>query len=277
MSLTPLPPQQTPLPVHGGSWLVRTPCTLAGAPADVVLVAVGVESATTFSDGTVSRFQATDRSRVPEFTQILPRLLALPQVESVLGAVQPVETKPSPEPAPIWPIASLTRPDFEKFARGGARFDVTATVDALRYAVSAPLPLDSRQAIYVGPRRVAVRRAACETGRCTVELVEEMPAFTLDLRRPSRVTYMLVNRSQHRAVLLTERGNFGSFSVFGRLMFPLLAQHVSVRTNVYWSSAPGDALGTIDEAWVREGAILAFEARDLGTFAVHANGVAAGN
>lgn len=270
MSMTLLPPQQTPVPVHGGSWLVRAPYTLAGAPADVRLVPVGVESATTFPDGTVSRFQATDWSRVPGLTQSLPLLLALPQVEAALGAVQSVEVRPSPEPTPIWWIASLTRPDFEKFARGAARFDVNVTVDALHYAVSAPLPLESRQAIYVGPRRVAVRRADCETGRCDVELVEEMPAFTLDLRRPSRVIYVLVNRPQHRAVLLAERGNFGSFTVFGRLMFPLLAQHVSVRTNSYAATAPSAAPALLDEAWLKEGAVVAIEARDLGNFTVRA-------
>ena len=268
LTMSQLPPEQTPLPVHGGSWLVRATSTLAGAPADVVLVPVGVESATTFPDGTVSRFQATDRPSVPSFMLSLPRVLELPRVEAALGGSQLVDTTSAP--APVLPIASLTRPDFEKFTRGGARFDTNVTVGALHYEVSAPLSLQSHQLMIVGPRRVAVRRAACETGRCSVELVEEMPAFTLDLRRPSRVIYVLVNRSQHRAVLLAERGNFGYFSVFGRLMFPLLAQHVSVVTNVYSSSAPGDAPGMIDQSWLREGAVVAIEARDLGSFTVRA-------
>jgi hypothetical protein len=122
-----------------------------------------------------------------------------------------------------------------------------------------------------------VRRAACETGTCTVEIVEEMPAFTLDLRRTSEVIYLLVNRSQHRAVLLPQRGNFGHFSVFGRLMFSLLAQHLSVMTSVYAASAPGDAPGTIDQSWLREGAVVAIEARELGSVTVHANVAAARN
>ena len=268
LTMSQLPPEQTPLPVHGGSWLVRATSTLAGAPADVVLVPVGVESATTFRDGTISRFQATDRPSVPSFMRFLPRVLGLPQFEAALYGSQLVDTTSAP--APVLPIASLTRPDFEKFARGGARFDTTVTVGALHYAVSATLPLQSRQAMNVGSRRVAVRRAVCETGRCSVELVEEMPAFTLDLRRPSSVIYVLVNRSQHRAVLLPQRGNFGFFSVFGRLMFPLLAQHVSVITNTYSSSVPGDTPALLDEAWLREAAVVAIEARDLGSFTVRA-------
>ncbi len=270
LTMRALPPRETTLPVYGHSWLVRASYTLTGAPAGVMLVPLGVESVTTFPDGTVSRFQATGRPKTWGVMVFLPRVLGLPQVGAALGGAQLMGVEPGPDPVPIPPVASLSRQDSDKFAAGGARIDAVVTLGALHYSATGMLPLQSREAMNVGPRRIAVGRAACERGRCTVELVEETASFTLDLRRPSGVLYFLVNPSQHRAVLLAERGNLGSFSVFGRLVFPLLAQHVSTLTDVYGSNARGDAPAVVDETWLREGAIVAIEARDLGSFTVHA-------
>lgn len=274
VTMTPLPADRVPIPAGGRSWLVRAACTVSGAPPNVVVVPLGVASDTTLSDGTRSHYSATERLGAWILVPSVLHLLRRPEVESLLGGVPVLDATAPSEGAVVWPIASLSHQDFEKFERHGARFEANVTLGALAYEVGAVLPLNGRETTAAGDRRIALRSATCSTGSCTVDLVESTASFVVDLRRPSRVIYVLVNKSRRQAFIEAASVDLGRHQ-FDQLRFPLLAQHLSVTRMTLTFRAPDDAPGLMDPAWLQEASIAALEVRDIGSFTVRATIAAA--
>jgi hypothetical protein len=269
VAMTPMPPAETPSPADGHSWLVRATCAFDGAPTNVRLVPLAVESVATFADGTSIQFDSNERARawgaVPN-----ERLILSPTVQSAIGGARLIGTEPAPEKPVVRPIASLSREEFDRFARGEARFDTRVTLGGLAYQVLAILPLDSPHTVDVVGRRVRARPLECTPERCGAELLEERTAFALDLRRASSIVWLLVNRSRHEAIVPNVFREISLFTVFGRLKFPLLAQHLSVETTWLWSDFARGGSGSIDAAWMRDASVAAIEVRDVGSFTVRA-------
>jgi hypothetical protein len=269
-----LPADRVPFPAGGRSWPVRAAWTASGAPHNVVVVPLGVTSDTTLSDGTRSRYSRTEQLGAWGLVPSALRVLRRPEVESLLGGVRLLDATASSEGAGVWPIASLSHQDFEKFEQHGARFDANVTLGALAYKVGAVLPLNGRDTAAAGDRRIALRSAACSTGSCTVDLVESTASFVVDLRRPSRMIYVLVNRPRRRAFIGAAGVDLGRHQ-FDQLRFPWLAQHLSVTRMTLKFRAPDDAPALMDPAWLQEASITAIEVRDIGSFTVRATIAAA--
>lgn len=267
VTMTPLPPAETPSPADGHAWLVRATCAFDGAPPGVRLVPLAVESVATFADGTTSRYEASERAwgAVP-----YGRLVLSPTVQSAIGGARLIGAEPGPEKPIVGPIASFSKEEFDKFERGGTRFDAHVTLGGLADRVLAVLPLDAPHAADTVDRRIGVRPPVCMAGRCEVEVVDAKPAFAMDLRRASNVVWLLVNRSRHEAFTPQTSRDLSRFAIFGRLMFPLLGQHLSVETVYLWTNLGNDASGPIDAAWMREASVAAIEVRDIGSFTVRA-------
>lgn len=278
VTLSPRPPAEAPSPFarEGRPWLVRAEYALSGAPPNLLLMPLSVQSVATFADGMVSRFDANDRRRASNSSRYT-RLAGLPRVEPALGGVRLADTEPALEGTnPGLPIAALTRREFEAFSRQPPRFDTDVTIGGLAYVAYGPIPLRSSQALEAAGRRISILSAGCEPGRCTAGIVEVMPVFAIDLRRPSRVGYLLVNPSKHVALTLRQSGEVAAAWLFGRLMFPLLAQHLRFTRISLSAKAPDDAPGGIDAAWLSEAAVTMIEVRDIGSFTVRAKVVEAG-
>ena len=72
-------------------------------------------------------------------------------------------------------------------------------------------------------------------GQCLVSLRDVTADFTVDLRRRSTVTYVLVNRVTRQALTVGTRDYFGSYAVFGRAASLLLAEHLAtMRRNLVY-------------------------------------------
>ena len=269
VAMTSMPPAETPSPADGHSWLVRATCALGGAPPNVRLVPLAVESVATFPDGTTSRLEASAGTRA---WGAIPygRLILSPTVQSAIGGARLIGAESGPEKPVVRPIASFSRQEFDKFAKGGTRFDTRVTVGGLAYRVLAVLPVDSPHTADTVDRRVSVRPLECTPERCGVEVVEAKPAFAMDLRRPSAVIWLLVNRSRHEAFVPSPFLDVNRFTIFGRLMFPLMGQHLSVETVRLWTDFARDASGPIDAAWMRDASVAVIEVRDIGSFTVRA-------
>jgi hypothetical protein len=108
-------------------------------------------------------------------------------------------------------------------------------------------------------------------GRCLVGLRDVMSGFAIDLRRPSRVAYVLVNRARRQALIVGTRAYSSSaYPVFGRETFVLLGEHVTVTRRTLVFEVPRGAPDSVGPDWLKDSVIVPLQIRDIGQFTVRA-------
>jgi len=276
VTMKPLAPENVSTTNRKRPWLIRASYIVTGTTANVALVPLSVTTETLFGDGSREPFRAEVQQRVWDMLPSPPAFLRKDLVEALLVGthlVNAVEFRPGQQ---MRPIASLTEEGHRKLVYLGAQFTVEVALGGIAYHVGAVLPLEGHGSGAAGDRRVSIQSATCEIGACDVVLRDAMAGFLVDLRRPSRVEYILVNQTRGQAVWSAERDYFSRYPVFGRASFALLGEHLAVTRRALMFKAPDSMPDMIDARWLQEASIAALEVRDIGAFTVEAKVVQEG-
>jgi hypothetical protein len=265
MTMAPVRADLSPGTPGTQQWLVRASYAFTGAPPDVALVPIGLKSAGVFPDGTR---EALESGGLNVSWRAFWQSYALGRspVEAILGGVQVLGAPEVPETERLRTLAWLAGDRYRQYVDGRVRFEVDATLGAVGYRAGAVLALDDRATGAAGNGRFSILSAACEAGKCTVVVRSVMPASLMEYGRPSRIAYVLVNKTRRQALLNAEQDHLSKVPVFGST--PILTEHVLVVHHRLVFEAPDDAPDLIDAGWQQEAAIAAVEMRDIGTFRV---------
>lgn len=258
-------------------WQVAAAYEIGGTTPNVVLVPFGFDTTLTWPDGTTVRSESSVQAGW-NAGAAGSRFVRKDKVEHLLGDIRLLDAQEiDVEKDATRPIARLTEAEAARLSATGAgrapgvvpRFDVEATVGALAYEACAPLPLRPGATGRCGNRVFTIVSAGFD-GACKVELREVSAAFAVDLRRRSGLAYVLVNKAQRVGLVVSRRTEPGTRATFGRAMFAVLAEHVTVMRRDLYYQLPRGATEMMDRGWLRDSVIVPLQVRDIGTFRVKA-------
>ena len=204
-------------------------------------VPFGFRTTVTLADGQVERTDAVQQLGW-EVRGLGSRLVRKDLVEHLLGDVQLLDARNVTEGIPERAVAKLTPGAYRIYSERGGRVETDVTLGALAYQACRELPLAAGARGHCGDRQILMLSADYRDGQCLVSLRDVMADFTVDLRRRSTVTYVLVNRVTRQALTVGTRDYFSSYAVFGRAASLLLAEHVAtMRRNLAYRVPEGRA------------------------------------
>jgi hypothetical protein len=247
-------------------WIVAARYDLDGAPPSVVLAPNAATLRSVFPDGSrqaavvrarLSPFAAAVTDSSPDQVETLGRLLGTPIASSQHASVEHQ-----------MPVAVVSEEGRRTLSRLGAQADVEATIGAVAYRIGAVLPLQQRSRGTAGDHSLSLLSAACRDARCAVVVREVRTDFLVDLRRPSGLQYVLVNRLRKVALRLGDSGYRSREVVLGAISFATLGEHINVARRTMVFGATGDQSLPIDASWEKDAELVAVEVRDLGEFAL---------
>jgi hypothetical protein len=270
VTLTPLAPVKLAGKLHEPRpWQVPAGYTITGSAPNVVLAPFGFTTTATLADGTVERYQGTQQLGW-DARMMIARLVRKDVVERLLGNVTLLDAQDGSEKAAVRTIATLSPDAGRTYIERGGRFEVDLTLGALAYEACQALPLEPGVRGRCGDRQIVMLSAEYRDGMCLVSLRDVTASFTVDLRRPSRVAYVLVNKVKRQALILGARDYRASYPVFGRAAFLLLGEHLAVTIRNLVFEAPKDRPDVVGPDWLKDAVIVPLQIRDIGEFAVRA-------
>jgi hypothetical protein len=190
-------------------------------------------------------------------------------IERAVGGT-PLFDQPTPDgSATTATLAEFSDAHYQALHAGGGHLDVRLAVGATAYEACSPLALAPGTRGKCGGRSIDVLSALQTGSKCLVTVRDVDATFALDLRRPSRVIYALVNRARGLAAARGERDAYGRDPVFGAAPQALFGEHLLVTRRDLVFDIPVAAGEKIPQ-WLHEAAIVPVLIRDVGEFTVKA-------
>jgi hypothetical protein len=270
VTLTPLAPVELAGKLNEQRpWQVPAGYTITGSAPNVVLAPFGFATTATLADGTVERYEGTQQLGW-DVRRMVAKLVRKDVVERLLGDVQLLDAQDGSEKAAVRTIATLSANAGRTYVEHGGRFEVDVTVGALAYEPCRALSLEPGVRSRCGDRQIVMLSAEYRDGTCLVSLRDVAAGFTVDLRRPSRVSYVLVNKPKRQALIVGARDAFASYPVFGSATFLVLDEHLVVTRRNLAFEAPKDLPDLLGPDWLKDAVIVPLQIRDIGEFTVGA-------
>jgi hypothetical protein len=264
VTLTPRPAIQ-----QKGRWDLFADCLIAGETPNVVFAPIGVRSRFTVDGQPEVRYAGDRWPDYWSFRGLGARMFRKDVVERLLGGAQLIDVEEAMRSAPTWPIAALEEEDYRAYAGAKGRIEVDIVVGARAYERCPSLALAPGARGRCGDRRIEML-AATQSGRKVLVTVRDaMAAFAMDVRRLSRVEYVLVNKERHAALMFGGLDYYSRYPVFGQVTFMPLAEHLAIT----WRDLVFEVPATVGQqipSWVNESVIVPLQIRDIGEFTVRA-------
>lgn len=244
-------------------WVVSAAYGLTGVPSNIAAGPTAVTARLVFPDGSrdVSRLTA----RQSPFVRTLAGVEA-----AILGRLAGAPLRPEDMRVErLMPLGTLSDEGRQALAQSGARVDIDATLDAIGYRTGAVLPLRERGKGAAGDVRISLESAACRESKCAVVVREVRADFLVDVRRASRVQYVLVNQARHVALRFNSIDYVSRF-VLGAASFAMLGEHLVISRRTLVFDTPEFEPPLMDASWERDATLVAIEVRDIGEFDVKA-------
>jgi hypothetical protein len=266
--LTAAPAARLPGPLNAERpWQLMARYEVEGSTPNVVLRPFGFRTTVTLADGQLEHTDAVQQLGW-EVRGLGSRLVRKDLVEHLLGDVQLLDAQNVTDGVPERAIAKLTPGAYRIYSERGGRVQADVTLGALAYQACRELPLAAGARSSCGDRQILMLSSDYRDGQCLVSLRDVVADFTLDLRRRSTVTYVLVNRVMHQALAVGARDYFGSYAVFGRAASLLLTEHVATTRRNLVFEFPKDVPGQLGRDWLKDAVIVPLQIRDIGQFTV---------
>jgi hypothetical protein len=267
VTLEPLAPDRLPPALNPERpWRVRARAEISGGPPNILLAPFWFSTTLSVDGRFVERYRTAYRSEWNLDAAGLESIRKQP-VEHVLGGAQLLGVARTAEDG-YRQITALTAAGFAGYWERGGTLDVETGVGALAYETCPALALEPGVRGRCGNRQIRLQSADYRDGRCLVVVRDVMAGFAADLRRPSHVAYLLVNRARRQAAVSSAPGYDSAVRPFGRSTFTLLAEHIAVTHHHLVFQAPKDVPDAVGPDWLRDAVIVPLEVRDIGQITV---------